>query len=123
MNVIFCLGSVKIPPEFINKTAFLFEIKDGSFLHLGIHPGSIALVDNSKEFSTKFPVAFTLEDETYVGLPKKIAEDLYYLETVAVEENQLLFSLHEIKLIGHVRGVYRQNRSKTGFVFEKLYHR
>lgn len=120
MKETFCLATIEIPPEFINKTAFLFEIKNRAFLHLGIESGSIALVDNSKEFSTTFPTAFVMRDETYVGLPKQIAEDLYYLETEAVQENQLLFSLHEINVIGQIRGIYRPNRAKTGLVFARL---
>lgn len=114
------LEKVEIPAEFVDKTAFLFEVKDQSFRHLGLEPDSIALVDNSKEFSTKYPVAFVIDDETYVGLPKKIAEDLYYLDNKVSREDVLLFSFNEIRLIGQVRGVYRQNKLKTGFVFEKL---
>lgn len=120
MNVAISLKKVEIPTEFVNKTAFLFEVKDQSFQHLGIEPFSIALVDNSKEFSTKYPIVFAIEDETYIGLPEKIAEDLYYLENKAVREELLLFSLHEIKLIGQVKGVFREEKFKNGFVFNKL---
>lgn len=120
MNVAICLEKVEIPPEFTGKTAFLFEVKDRSFLHLGIEPYSIALVDNSKEFSTEHPIAFVMDDETFVGLPEKIAEDLYYLGNKMIEEEFLLFSINEIKLIGQVRGIYRQNRKKKCLVFEKI---
>ncbi|HRH40147.1 MAG TPA: hypothetical protein PKY82_00790 [Pyrinomonadaceae bacterium] len=120
MNVATPLEKVEIPAEFAGKTAFLFEVKDKSFLHLGIEPSTIALVDNSKEFSTDHPIAFVMKDETYIGLPEKIAEDLYYLENKAVCEPLLIFSIYEIKLIGQIRGIYRQNSRKKGLVFEKI---
>lgn len=119
MKITLNLEKVEIPQEFVNKTAFLFEVKDRSFLHLGIEPDSIALVDNSKEFSTRYPIAFVVEDETYIGLPEKIAEDLYYLENKIIREELFVFSINEISLIGQVRGVYRQNR-QAGLVFERL---
>ena len=92
MNVDLSLEKVKIPAEFINKTSFLFEVKDFSFIHLGIEPDSIALVDNSRRVSTDYPVAFIFEGETYIGLPKLIAEDLYYLENNLMPEGVMLFS-------------------------------
>lgn len=120
MKIAQMLEQVEIPTEFVNKTAFLFEVKDFSFLHLGIEPDNIVLVDNSKEFSDKYPVAFVIEDETHIGLPEKIAEDLYYLENKMIREQVLLFSINEINLIGQVRGIFRQNQPETAFVFEKL---
>ena len=120
MNVTICLEKVEIPLEFTGKTAFLFEVKDSSFLHLGIEPDCIALVDNSKEFSIDYPIAFVLGDETFVGLPEKIAEDLYYLENNTVRKEFLLFSINKIKLIGQVKGIFRQNRKKKCLEFEKI---
>lgn len=120
MKITTCLEKLRIPPEFTNKTAFLFEVTDSSFAEFGIEPGNIALVDNSQEFSNKFPVAFVIEEKIHVGTLRRIAEDLYCLVNIEGEEESLLFSLPEIKLIGQVRGVYRLNKEQTSLIFEKL---
>lgn len=120
MKTLIDLALVQIPTEFTNKTAFIFQIDDESFEHLGIRADTIALVDNSQEFSTKFPIAFYLKQERMIGLAEKVLEDLYQLKPKNKNELPTLFSKDEIELIGQLRGIYKFDEMNSSLKFEKL---
>ncbi|HRH41207.1 MAG TPA: hypothetical protein PKY82_06140 [Pyrinomonadaceae bacterium] len=117
MNNTKLLQKIEVPVEFNKKTAFLMEIIDESYLDMGFKPETIVLVDNSKKFSTKRPIAFSIGDERFFGLPEIIIEDLFQLTHLGPEK---LFSKNEINVVGQVRGYFKYDDGEARMIFESL---
>lgn len=120
MKTLIDLTNLKIPSEFTKKTAFIFEINDDSFEHIGLPPETVALVDNSKRFSTVHPIAFYLGNERMVGLAENILEDLYQLKQRNIDDIPTLFTKTEIEMIGQIRGIYKPGLRTQELRFEKI---
>lgn len=120
MNITKLLQKIEIPLEYRNKTAFLFEIIDDSFLQLGLEPETVVLVDNSKEFTTNKPIAFDCGNEKFIGMPEIIIEDLFQLKNDSNLGPEKLFSKNEIEVIGQIKGYFRYNDGEAKMIFERI---
>lgn len=120
MKTLIDLTNLQIPTEFKNRTSFIFEINDDSFEHIGLPEDTVALVDNSKTFSTVRPIAFYLKNERMVGLAENILEDLYQLKQGNIDNIPTLFTKTEIEMIGQIRGFYKPELRTQELRFEKI---
>lgn len=120
MKTLIDLTDLQIPVEFTNRTAFIFEINDNSFEHIGLPIDTVALVDNCKTFSTVRPIAFYLGNERMVGLAENILEDLYQLKQRNIKDIPTLFTKSEIEMIGQIRGIYQPELKTQELQFKKI---